>query len=72
MRTDIWPLRAVTIGNGRNDAGMLADATLGIAIIGPEGASPEAVSAGDVVVMDINDGLDLLIHPNRLKATLRG
>ena len=65
------PLRAVAIGNGRNDAAMLADATLGIAVIGPEGASPEAVSAGDVVVIDINDALDLLLHPNRLKATLR-
>ncbi|MDF1536844.1 MAG: ATPase P [bacterium] len=65
------PLRAVAMGNGRNDAAMLADAALGIAVIGPEGASPEAVSAADVVVLDINDGLDLLIYPDRLKATLR-
>jgi len=65
------PLRAAAIGNGRNDVGMLAEAALGIAVIGPEGASPEAVQAADVVVLDVNDGLDLLVYPDRLKATLR-
>lgn len=65
------PLKAVAIGNGRNDMGMLVDAALGIAVMGPEGASTEAVRAADVVTMSINDALDLLIYPDRLKATLR-
>lgn len=65
------PLKTVAIGNGRNDMGMLVDAALGIAVIGPEGASTEAVRAADVVTMSINDALDLLIYPDRLKATLR-
>jgi soluble P-type ATPase len=65
------PLRSVAIGNGRNDTGMLVKATLGIAVLGPEGASLEAIHAADVVVRDINDALDLLVHPDRLKATLR-
>jgi soluble P-type ATPase len=65
------PLKAVAIGNGRNDMGMLADAALGIAVLGPEGTSTEAQGAADVVVMSISDALDLLINPDRLKATLR-
>jgi soluble P-type ATPase len=44
---------------------------LGIAVMGPEGTSSEAVRAADVVVMSINEALDLLLHPERLKATLR-
>lgn len=65
------PLKTVAIGNGRNDMEMLADAALGIAVMGPEGTSTEALRAADVVVMSINDALDLLLHPERLKATLR-
>ena len=40
-------------------------------MIGPEGASAELVMAADVVVHDIRDALDMIIHPLRLKATLR-
>jgi soluble P-type ATPase len=65
------PLNCIAVGNGRNDAGMLADATIGIVVIGPEGASSEAVRAADAVVTNINDALDLVIYPERLKATLR-
>lgn len=59
------------LGNGRNDAAMLRSARLGVAVIGPEGASPETVAAADVVVNDVLDGLDLLRLRDRLKATLR-
>jgi soluble P-type ATPase len=65
------PLKTVAIGNGRNDLNMLAEAALGIAVMGPEGTSSEAVRAADVVVMSINEALDVLLHPERLKATLR-
>ncbi len=61
----------VCIGNGRNDALMLKEAALGIAVIQAEGASVEAVMAADVVTPRILDALDLLIHPLRLTATLR-
>lgn len=60
------------IGNGRNDRLMLAEAALGIAVLGPEGASPLALAAADVVVPSIEDALDLLLLPGRLEATLRG
>ena len=61
----------VAIGNGRNDRMMLAAAALGIAVCGTEGLAGEALQASAVVVDDITDGLDLLLHPKRLLATLR-
>lgn len=59
------------IGNGANDVLMLKEAALGITVAGPEGASVKALMAADVAVKDINDGLGLLLNPNRLVATLR-
>lgn len=61
----------VAVGNGRNDSLMLAQAALGIVILGPEGTSVKALQNADVVIKDINDGLDLLLYPKRLTATLR-
>ncbi len=59
------------MGNGRNDALMLQRAALSVAIIGEEGASMAALTAAQVAVRDIRDGLDLLHTPQRLRATLR-
>lgn len=61
----------VGIGNGRNDSLMLQEAALGIAVVQREGAAVAAVTAADIVVCDILDALDLLLHPLRLTATLR-
>ena len=61
----------VCFGNGVNDRLMLGKCGLSIAVSGREGASPKTVSAADVVVHDINDGLDLLLFTERLVATLR-
>ena len=61
----------IAVGNGRNDLAMMDKAGLGIAVIGPEGAAAELFQVVDVVVNDIRDGLDLILHPLRLKATLR-
>lgn len=63
---------SVAIGNGTNDRLMLASAALGIAVIGHEGASVKALNTADVVVANINSGLDLLLNSKRLVATLRG
>ncbi len=62
---------SVAVGNGTNDRLMLASAALGIAVIGHEGASVKAFNVADVVVANINSGLDLLLNPKRLVATLR-
>ena len=63
--------KTVTVGNGTNDTLMLKEAALGIMVLGPEGASGSALAAADVVVTDINHGLDMLLNPKRLVATLR-
>jgi soluble P-type ATPase len=64
--------RVAAVGNGRNDVGMVREAALGIAVIGPEGCAGELVRVANVVCRDIRDSLDLLRNPVRLKATLRG
>lgn len=61
----------VAIGNGANDALMLKEAAIGIAVIGPEGASAAVLQSADVVTRSILDALDLLRYPRRLVATLR-
>jgi P-type E1-E2 ATPase len=61
----------VAIGNGANDAEMLEASAIGICVIGREGAATAAARAADVVVTNVVDGLDLLLRPRRLIATLR-
>lgn len=59
------------IGQGANDAGMLAEAALGICVLSTEGTALSALTAADVVVPDILSALDLFEKPARLLATLR-
>lgn len=61
----------IAVGNGRNDVPMFRRAGLAIAVLGPEGAAAELLSVAHVVARDITEALDLLLHPLRLKATLR-
>ncbi|MBC2713228.1 MAG: ATPase P [Desulfosarcina sp.] len=63
--------RTASIGNGRNDALMLAASAMGIAVILGEGASMVSLNAADIVCTDIVSALELLMHPLRLTATLR-
>ncbi|PKO20316.1 MAG: ATPase P [Chloroflexi bacterium HGW-Chloroflexi-1] len=67
----LGPAQTVAIGNGANDARMLAAAVLGIAVLGPEGLATAALQAAEVVTRRIEDALDLLLCPKRLVATLR-
>jgi P-type E1-E2 ATPase len=59
------------IGKGMNDVGMLEEAALGLAVVGPEGLATPGMLASDLVAGSIADALDLLIHPKRLIASLR-
>ena len=68
---ELGGVKTVSIGNGSNDVSMLRDSSLGICVMGREGAAVEAVKNSDVVVPDINSALDLLIKSDRLVATLR-
>jgi P-type E1-E2 ATPase len=62
---------AVAIGNGANDAEMLQEAVVGIAVLGPEGLARDALLAADLLVSDIHAALDLLLDRDRLVATWR-
>jgi soluble P-type ATPase len=68
---DLGPGSCAAIGNGTNDAPVLQTVALGIAVIGPEGASTQALTAADVVCTSITGALDLLLDPRTLAATLR-
>ncbi len=61
----------VAFGNGNNDRKMLNAAKIGMAVCLNEGCSKDAIASADVFVISIIDALDLLLHPKRLKATLR-
>ena len=67
----LGPDTAAAIGNGRNDALMLAAARLGIAVLQEEGAASRTLVAADLVCPHINAALDLFDHPGRLVASLR-
>ena len=59
------------IGNGANDVAMLRAAEFGIAVIGSEGASREALMAANLAVSSGEAALDLFLNPKRIVATLR-
>ncbi len=63
--------RVVAIGQGANDAGMLAAARLGLCVLSPEGVAKETLLAADIIAPSILAALELLERPNRLIATLR-
>lgn len=58
-------------GNGNNDRKMMEVSRLSIAVMEGEGCAVKSFMAADIVVADICAGLDLLLHPQRCKATLR-
>lgn len=68
----LGPQSVIAFGNGRNDVGMLRVAAIGVAILAGEGAATGALQAADVLALGPADALDLLLHPKRLVATLRG
>ena len=65
------PDTVVALGNGTNDRRMLKAAKIGIADTGGEGCSVDALIAANIHVVRPRDGLDLLLCPKRLMATLR-
>jgi len=61
----------VAIGNGNNDALMLKKAAIGIAILGDEGCSKEALMSADIICKSIIEAFELILQPKRFIATLR-
>ena len=68
---ELGPEKIVAIGNGANDAAMLKEAALGIAVVGEEGCSAALIKEADIVVDDVVKAFGLIAHPERLVATLR-
>jgi P-type E1-E2 ATPase len=68
----LGPTQVIAFGNGINDVGMLRMAAVGVAILGMEGLAAPVLQSADVVVPGPVEGLDLLLYPKRLIATLRG
>jgi P-type E1-E2 ATPase len=61
----------IAIGQGANDAAMLQEAAIGIAVLSLEGLAIETLNAADLLLPDTPSALDLLNHPMRLVASLR-
>jgi len=68
---ELGPEKIVAIGNGSNDVLMLREAALGIGVIGEEGCSKDVLKEADLVVKNVIDALSILLHPERIVATLR-
>lgn len=63
--------QTIAVGNGNNDALMLKNALLGIAIIGSEGASSKSILNSNVVFTDPLSAIDFLLDEKIMIATLR-
>ncbi|HCF60655.1 MAG TPA: ATPase P [Myxococcales bacterium] len=63
--------RVAALGNGRNDALMLGEVALGIAVLEKEGLAVDALTSAAAVAPGIEAALDMLLDPLRLTATLR-
>ena len=64
-------LGVCAVGNGFNDIPMFDAAELAIAVMEREGVCAKLISHADVLTASPADALDLLLKPDRLRATLR-
>lgn len=69
------PCQIAAFGNGNNDALLLKAVSkakgLAVAVDNGEGCSTLAMQNANIFIVGIVNGLDLLLHPTRCKATLR-
>jgi len=63
--------KVAAIGQGANDAEMLAAAHLGICVMSMEGTAKETLLASDLIAPTILSALELLEKPMRIVASLR-
>jgi len=61
----------ICFGNGYNDIRMFELAKISVAVLEEEGMCSNLISVSDILVKSIEDGIDLLLKPKRLIATLR-
>jgi soluble P-type ATPase len=74
-RNGLDPSRIAAFGNGNNDVLLLEEVSQGgglaIAVDNGEGCSVQAMQKATLFIVNIVNGLDLLLEPTRCKATLR-
>ncbi len=63
--------QTAAVGNGANDAGLLEEACLGVAVLEEEGCAAEILSRADILVRSTDNALQLFLNPKRIIATLR-
>jgi P-type E1-E2 ATPase len=63
--------KVAAIGQGANDAEMLAAARLGICVMSVEGVAKDTLLAADLIAPDTLSALELLEKPLRIVASLR-
>jgi P-type E1-E2 ATPase len=63
--------QTAAIGQGANDSLMIREAEIGICVLSGEGTSLDTLLEADIITPDIQSAIDLLIHPERLVASLR-
>ena len=63
--------KVAAIGQGANDAEMLAAAQLGICVMSVEGAARETLLAADLIAPTFISALEMLEKPMRIAASLR-
>jgi len=64
--------RCICFGNGFNDGELFEACAMSVIVMGDEGCSSKALIKSDIVCKSIEDAFDLILKPNRIKATLRG
>ncbi|WP_326907872.1 HAD family hydrolase [Sedimentibacter sp. MB31-C6] len=63
--------KTICFGNGYNDIKMFEIAALSVAVLEKEGTCSSILKESDVMVKSIDDGINLLLNPKALIATLR-
>ena len=64
--------KTICFGNGYNDIKMFEIAVLSVAVLEKEGMCSALIKESDIMVKSIEDGINLLLNPKALIATLRG
>ena len=62
---------AACLGNGFNDILMFDECALSIAVMDAEGACAKLIPHADILVRSMEEGLEMLLVPDRVRATLR-
>ncbi|MCL2857300.1 MAG: ATPase P [Oscillospiraceae bacterium] len=65
------PAHCACVGNGFNDMDMFKEAALSVGVLGDEGIYAGLVQRSDILVNSIEDGLDLFLNTDRIRAVLR-